>query len=89
MITIKIPPKARNVNLTEIGEFARSFCFVFVALKDPDAASCFLQCVGSPASNTGRDHMQNLKAMLEAAIDIYTFMVGLAHDYARDGLTCT
>ncbi|XP_049576816.1 uncharacterized protein [Syngnathus scovelli] len=40
----------------------------------PDAASCFLQCVGSPASNTGRDHMRNLKAMLEAAMDVYTFM---------------
>ncbi|XP_051940160.1 uncharacterized protein LOC127613259 isoform X1 [Hippocampus zosterae] len=42
--------------------------------QDPDATSCFLQCVGSPASNTGRDHMRTLKTMLEAAIDIYTFM---------------
>ncbi|XP_061687085.1 uncharacterized protein LOC133506703 isoform X2 [Syngnathoides biaculeatus] len=39
-----------------------------------DASSCFFQCVGSPASNTGRDHMRNLKGMLEAAMDVYTFM---------------
>ncbi|XP_061534693.1 uncharacterized protein LOC133403640 [Phycodurus eques] len=42
--------------------------------QERDAASCFLQCVGSPASNTGRDHVRNLKGMLEAAIDVYTFM---------------
>ncbi|XP_077379774.1 uncharacterized protein LOC144020309 [Festucalex cinctus] len=42
--------------------------------QELDAASCFLQCVGSPASNTGKDHMRNLKAMLEAAMDVYTFM---------------
>ncbi|XP_077426676.1 uncharacterized protein LOC144055006 [Vanacampus margaritifer] len=42
--------------------------------QELDAASCFLQCVGSPASNTGKDHMRNLKAILEAAMDLYTFM---------------
>ncbi|XP_061736319.1 uncharacterized protein LOC133538652 isoform X1 [Nerophis ophidion] len=40
----------------------------------PDAASGFLQCVGLPASDTGRDHLQNVKGMLEAAMDMFTFM---------------
>nr|XP_057946656.1 uncharacterized protein LOC131140343 isoform X2 [Doryrhamphus excisus] len=39
-----------------------------------DPVSGFLQCVGLPASDTGQDHMQNLKEMLEAAMDVFTFM---------------
>ncbi|XP_041790221.1 uncharacterized protein LOC121604710 [Chelmon rostratus] len=40
----------------------------------PDSTSHFLHCVGLPSTDTGRDHMQRLKAMLEATMDVYTFM---------------
>ncbi|XP_075869320.1 uncharacterized protein LOC142879757 [Nelusetta ayraudi] len=40
----------------------------------PDATSHFLQCVGLPPTDTGRDHMRRLKEMLEGAMDLYTFM---------------
>ncbi|XP_039670200.1 uncharacterized protein LOC120567316 [Perca fluviatilis] len=40
----------------------------------PDPTSHFLQCVGLPSNDTGRDHMQRLKGMLEATMDVYTFM---------------
>ncbi|PWA32548.1 hypothetical protein CCH79_00015043, partial [Gambusia affinis] len=41
---------------------------------EPDATSRFLQCVGLPSTDTGKDHMQRLKVMLEATMDVYTFM---------------
>ncbi|KAK5926100.1 hypothetical protein CgunFtcFv8_021697 [Champsocephalus gunnari] len=40
----------------------------------PDPTSHFLQCVGLPPKETGRDHMRRLKGMLEATMDVYTFM---------------
>ncbi|XP_008296599.1 uncharacterized protein LOC103369623 [Stegastes partitus] len=40
----------------------------------PDPTSRFLQCVGLPSADTGPDHMRRLKAMLEATMDMYTFM---------------
>ncbi|KAE8300477.1 Mesothelin Pre-pro-megakaryocyte-potentiating factor [Larimichthys crocea] len=40
----------------------------------PDSTSHFLQCVGLPSTDKGRDHMQRLKGMLEATMDVYTFM---------------
>ncbi|XP_078131792.1 uncharacterized protein LOC144534036 isoform X1 [Sander vitreus] len=40
----------------------------------PDPTSHFLQCVGLPSNDTGRDHMRRLKGMLEATMDVYTFM---------------
>ncbi|MED6255604.1 hypothetical protein ATANTOWER_011869, partial [Ataeniobius toweri] len=40
----------------------------------PDSTSRFLQCVGLPSTDTGKDHMHRLKAMLEGAMDVYTFM---------------
>ncbi|XP_040892778.1 uncharacterized protein LOC121181061 isoform X2 [Toxotes jaculatrix] len=40
----------------------------------PDPTAHFLQCVGLPSTDTGRDHMQRLKSMLEATMDVYTFM---------------
>ncbi|KAF6736458.1 hypothetical protein FQA47_009227 [Oryzias melastigma] len=41
---------------------------------EPDATSHFLQCVGLPPTDTGRDHMHRLKRVLEGTMDIYTFM---------------
>ncbi|XP_029355460.1 uncharacterized protein mslnb [Echeneis naucrates] len=40
----------------------------------PDSTSHFLQCVGLPSTDTGRDHMRRLKGMLGATMDVYTFM---------------
>ncbi|XP_074485882.1 uncharacterized protein LOC141764496 isoform X2 [Sebastes fasciatus] len=40
----------------------------------PDPTSHFLQCVGLPSNDTGRDHMRRLKEMLGATMDVYTFM---------------
>ncbi|XP_028290266.1 uncharacterized protein mslnb [Gouania willdenowi] len=34
----------------------------------------FLQCVGLPSTDTGTDHLRRLKEILEATMDIYTFM---------------
>ncbi|XP_068583671.1 uncharacterized protein [Cebidichthys violaceus] len=42
--------------------------------QGPDPTSHFLQCVGLPSKDTGRDHMRRLKGMLEATMDVYTFM---------------
>ncbi|CAN9510582.1 unnamed protein product [Ophioblennius macclurei] len=42
--------------------------------QGPNATSHFLQCVGLPPSDTGRDHLSRLKGMLEATMDVYTFM---------------
>ncbi|XP_029595979.1 uncharacterized protein mslnb isoform X4 [Salmo trutta] len=39
-----------------------------------DPTSNFLQCVGLPATDTGRDHLQNLKDTIDAALDVYSFM---------------
>ncbi|XP_052370176.1 uncharacterized protein mslnb [Oncorhynchus keta] len=39
-----------------------------------DPTSNFLQCVGLPATDTGRDHLQNLKDTMDAALDVYSFM---------------
>ncbi|XP_015820458.1 uncharacterized protein [Nothobranchius furzeri] len=39
-----------------------------------DATSQFLQCVGLPSTDTGKDHIQKLKALLGATMDLYTFM---------------
>ncbi|XP_067354741.1 uncharacterized protein [Channa argus] len=40
----------------------------------PDSTSSFLQCVGLQSADTGKDHMRRLKGMLEATMDVYTFM---------------
>uniref|UniRef100_UPI0037E999B6 uncharacterized protein n=1 Tax=Semicossyphus pulcher TaxID=241346 RepID=UPI0037E999B6 len=42
--------------------------------KEPDSTSHFLQCVGLPSTDTGKDHLRRLKGMLEATMDVYTFM---------------
>ncbi|XP_014907122.1 uncharacterized protein mslnb isoform X2 [Poecilia latipinna] len=42
--------------------------------QELDTTSRFLQCVGLPSTDTGKDHMQRLKVMLEATMDVYTFM---------------
>lgn len=47
--------------------------FLCCCLKDPTWN--FLQCVGLPSTDTGRDHIQRLKQILEATMDVYTFMV--------------
>ncbi|XP_045069142.1 uncharacterized protein mslnb [Coregonus clupeaformis] len=39
-----------------------------------DPTSNFLQCVGLPDTDTGRDHLQNLKDTIDAALDVYSFM---------------
>ncbi|XP_028270741.1 uncharacterized protein mslnb isoform X1 [Parambassis ranga] len=41
---------------------------------EPPAASQFLNCVGLPSTDTGADHLRRLKGMLEAMMDLYTFM---------------
>ncbi|KAM4595295.1 uncharacterized protein mslnb isoform 1-T1 [Fundulus diaphanus] len=41
---------------------------------EPDATSRFLHCVGLPPTDTGKDHMRRLKAILEGTMDVYTFM---------------
>lgn len=53
--------------------FPAFFCHFYS--KVPDSTSGFLRCVGLPSTDTGRDHMRRLKDMLEAAMDVYTFMV--------------
>ncbi|XP_034747407.1 uncharacterized protein LOC117956442 [Etheostoma cragini] len=40
----------------------------------PDPTSDFLQCVGLPSNETGNNHMRRLKGMLQATMDVYTFM---------------
>ncbi|KAI3353425.1 hypothetical protein L3Q82_019952, partial [Scortum barcoo] len=40
----------------------------------PDSTSHFLHCVGLPSNDTGKDHVQRLKEILQATMDIYTFM---------------
>ncbi|XP_071382779.1 uncharacterized protein mslnb [Centroberyx affinis] len=40
----------------------------------PDQTSHFLQCVGLPPTDTGKDHMRRLKGLIEASLDVYTFM---------------
>lgn len=47
--------------------------FLCCCLKDPTWN--FLQCVGLPSTDTGRDHIHRLKQILEATMDVYTFMV--------------
>ncbi|XP_027874239.1 uncharacterized protein mslnb isoform X16 [Xiphophorus couchianus] len=42
--------------------------------QEADATSRFLQCVGLLSTDTGKDHMQRLKVILEATMDVYTFM---------------
>ncbi|KAA8595275.1 hypothetical protein FQN60_012410, partial [Etheostoma spectabile] len=42
--------------------------------KVPDPTSDFLQCVGLPSNETGNNHMRRLKGMLQATMDVYTFM---------------
>ncbi|CAL8285764.1 unnamed protein product [Arctogadus glacialis] len=39
-----------------------------------DGPCRFLQCVGLPANDTGKEHVQRLKAIMEATLDLYTFM---------------
>ncbi|XP_035993294.1 uncharacterized protein mslnb isoform X3 [Fundulus heteroclitus] len=41
---------------------------------EPDATSRFLRCVGLPPTDTGKDHVRRLKAILEGTMDVYTFM---------------
>lgn len=43
--------------------------------KVPNPTSNFLQCAGLPPTDAGRDHIHRLKQILEAAMDVYTFMV--------------
>ncbi|XP_056890702.1 uncharacterized protein mslnb isoform X1 [Takifugu flavidus] len=40
----------------------------------PNPTWSFLQCVGLPPTDAGRDHIHRLKQILEAAMDVYTFM---------------
>ncbi|XP_076003783.1 uncharacterized protein LOC142996666 isoform X2 [Genypterus blacodes] len=40
----------------------------------PDPTSHFLQCVGLSKTDTGKDHMNRLKEMVEASLDVYSFM---------------
>eukprot|EP00066_Takifugu_rubripes_P021872 XP_011611138.1 PREDICTED: uncharacterized protein LOC101074515 [Takifugu rubripes] len=40
----------------------------------PNPTWSFLQCVGLPPTDVGRDHIHRLKQILEAAMDVYTFM---------------
>ncbi|XP_036067826.1 uncharacterized protein LOC118598760 [Oryzias melastigma] len=42
--------------------------------EEPDAAFHFLQCAGLPSTDSGSDHMQKLKGVLEATMDVYSFM---------------
>ncbi|XP_058496339.1 uncharacterized protein LOC131466838 isoform X2 [Solea solea] len=42
--------------------------------KKWDPTSNFLHCVGLSGGDTGRDHMRRLKGVLEATMDVYTFM---------------
>ena len=44
-------------------------------LQACDGPCRFLQCVGLPANDTGKEHVQRLKAIMEATLDLYTFMV--------------
>lgn len=41
---------------------------------DLDPTSRFLQCVGLPSTDTGKDHMHRLKKIMEGMMDVYTFM---------------
>ena len=51
-------------------------CWSFAPyLQACDGPCRFLQCVGLPAHDTGKEHMQRLKAIMEATLDLYTFMV--------------
>lgn len=43
--------------------------------KVPNSTWSFLQCAGLPPTDAGRDHIHRLKQILEAAMDVYTFMV--------------
>lgn len=43
--------------------------------KVPNPTWSFLQCAGLPPTDAGRDHIHRLKQILEAAMDVYTFMV--------------
>lgn len=43
--------------------------------KVADPTWSFLQCVGLPSTDTGRGHIHRLKQILEATMDVYTFMV--------------
>lgn len=55
---------------------SNGFLSIFVIhLKMPDSSSHFFSCVGLPSTDTGRDHMHRLKQILEAMMDVYTFMV--------------
>ncbi|XP_038142791.1 uncharacterized protein mslnb isoform X2 [Cyprinodon tularosa] len=49
-------------------------CGTETCTPEPDATSGFLQCVGLPSGDTEKGHMHRLKAMLEAMMDVYTFM---------------
>ncbi|XP_023814448.1 uncharacterized protein LOC110013628 [Oryzias latipes] len=42
--------------------------------EEPDGAFYFLQCAGLPLTDSGRDHLQRLKGILEATMDVYSFM---------------
>ncbi|XP_072319753.1 uncharacterized protein [Eucyclogobius newberryi] len=39
-----------------------------------DSAEGFLQCVGLPSSDTGPQHLHRLRSIMEALMDLYTFM---------------
>ncbi|KAJ3615290.1 hypothetical protein NHX12_018858, partial [Muraenolepis orangiensis] len=39
-----------------------------------DGPCRFLRCVGLPSSDTGKEHMERLKAITEATLDLYTFL---------------
>ncbi|KAM4603311.1 uncharacterized protein ACJ7VT_018025 [Polymixia lowei] len=43
-------------------------------VQGPDPTSRFMQCVGLPPTDTGKDHMMRLKGIIEASLDVYSFM---------------
>ncbi|XP_019215794.1 uncharacterized protein LOC102080602 [Oreochromis niloticus] len=53
---------------------SNAVCTKDTCAQGPDATSNFLQCVGLPPTDTGADEMRKLKGILEATMDVYTFM---------------
>ncbi|XP_030598784.1 uncharacterized protein mslnb [Archocentrus centrarchus] len=53
---------------------SNAVCTKETCVQVPDATSNFLQCVGLSPTDTGEDHLRRLKGILEATMDLYTFM---------------
>ncbi|KAM3623866.1 uncharacterized protein V6R79_016463 [Siganus canaliculatus] len=49
-------------------------CTAMESCGQHDSTSHFLQCVGLPSTDNGREHMLKLKGMLEATMDVYTLL---------------